>query len=263
MFIRFQAQHNPLFFNNSVSHIARHPAFGRSTMNYHVEILIYYVIYIIALYYLFYSGSKFLKEKFDLDKRGIDYKEAYLQEKRVNIINTVSFTICTLIFIVSAVFLIFPTPLSVPLVQITKQGEMIPLPYGAWLPNILENESSYVRLEPTYSDCNIWQKMHGITRDGVYVEGLSAIAFVNIGTPTFYFTDHKAFYKHYKTEGVNGFCEDLQDIVFNEVFSRQLIYPQSTFSEEEIDQAQKNLKARLLQVFTKKFQDKGIVPVTE
>jgi len=228
-------------------------------MDYHAEIFAYHIFFILVICYLFYSGSQFLIKKLDLDKKNIDYQERWRQEKRTNIIDTVSLWACIITVLASLIVVVFPTPLSVPTVQITKQGDIIPLPYGTWL----WETTDYVRLEPTYSDCNIWEIDSGITNKGIYVYPAGAIATIDFKNVTFRFTNYAAFYKHYKTKGVYGFCNDLREIVAEGAFWNQAIYPQSTFSETDIRQMQKDFKARLLQLFTEKFQDKGIVPVME
>lgn len=147
----------------------------------------------------------------------------------------------------------FPTPLSVPTVRITASGDVIPLPYGDWS-WITPEGVGITRLENTLDTCYI--DLKGRTQDGV---------FFNAGTlpMRFKITDFTTFYKHYPKRGKYGFCDDVNAVVFHEVFDGIVMYPNTEAPIATVDQKERPLEQRVITVLRNTFRAKGIVPITE
>lgn len=223
-------------------------------LNYHVEIFGWWILVMIAVLILCHNGG-LLTEKYAPKRWWSD--NGYLNDGVEENINT-SWLVIFLVLAVISMLPIYPTYFSSPTVQITTDGKIIPITHPVWIWDIPQ-DSTYVRLEKTYSGCNLWE-LRGTTNDGIEILGKTGVMGSDIH---FQFTNYDTFYGYYKTAGVDGFCKDLQSVAFDTLTAGKIIYPEVEKSIATIEQEHRNLSTRLVEVYKAKFQDKGIVPVLE
>lgn len=213
-------------------------------MNINFEIFIYWLILVAIIACLFYSGTIKLEKLL---------KRIHISARMEGAIGALVALFFVTIIALLTWMVTFPTPLSVPTVRVTAQGNIIPLPYGAWIWQIPEGEK-VVRLEETI-DCDNFA-LQGRTEDGIPIEKWFGFEFL-----TFEITGYPAFYHHYKTAGFDGFCEDVKTIVYNETWIGKTILPNSQKNIESADQNLARLKRRFIDIFTRELADRGVVTI--
>lgn len=224
-------------------------------MNYHIEIFGYWLLLMIFITWICKEGYNLVKKH--LPKRWYFQfgNSSYLNDDLIDRATSIIF-IGLLAFVTIAP--IYPTPLSVPTVEISAKGEIKPLPFGAWIWDV-PNYNTYGRLVETL-DCNQLY-IRGRTSDGVQVT--INITFTG-SSLSFRLRDPTVFYRYYKTGGVDSFCTNLREVVVAEVFLGKEIYPES--KEQliaDIEQKQLAFESHLREVFKQNFNGRGVVLVEE
>ncbi|MDD5084130.1 MAG: hypothetical protein PHT88_04375 [Candidatus Moranbacteria bacterium] len=224
------------------------PFFRRKVMNYRVEIVIWWLLVAIITIVFCYVVARLIKKHAPKSWR---YKNDahHLRVEVENTIDAVRFiSLCLLL--VCSILPVYPTYFSSPTVRITEQGDIIPLPYGAW--RIPENDD-YVRLRNTIFDCSRIV-LQGRTEDGVYIEnpGWFFIGEIKI-------VNYADFYHHYKTNGVRGLCDDIKAIITDEAWVGKTILPNSQQNIEASDKKLLALQQRLTIRFTNELPVKILI----
>lgn len=228
-------------------------------MNYSVEIFIYWALMCTTLFVLFVIESVYTKNI--LKKRLIGGNREnhtgilkYLSTK--GWLDTIRALLILFLIIVLSWGITFPTHFSVPTVRITAQGDIIPLPYGAWEWKRDKN-SLITRLEPSVA-CDAL--LNGRTEDNIFIEAYPAKFLHGI---TFRIENFKTFYHYYKTEGKGGFCREVNEVMLNEVFYGKTILPKSNENIASADERQLTLRNKVIQKLAETFANKGVIVVAK
>lgn len=228
-------------------------------IDYHFEIFIYWLLICIVLFVLFVTGSNWTVNT--LSTRLIRGKtENYAGVLKYLRISGWLSTIRTFLFgcIIAALSwgITFPTHFSVPTVRITAQGDIIPLPYGAWEWKRDKN-SLITRLEPSVA-CDAL--LNGRTEDNIFIEAYPAKFLHGI---TFRIENLKTFYHYYKTEGKGGFCREVNEVMLNEAFYGKTILPNSDENIASTDEKQLALRASVVRKLAEALANKGIIVIAK
>jgi hypothetical protein len=214
-------------------------------MNYQIEIFIYWLFITGVLAVFCYIGQKFTKKKI----LSSEYKYNCSHRMMNAHIEGVWGVILAITLGLVTYAVIFPTPLSAPTVRITANGDIVPLPYGAWAWEIPEGESYFRRKKTFWCDHTVT----GRTKDGIRIQSDTI-------TLTYEITDYAVFFKNYKT-GYGTFCKEASGIVFSEAFSDTKIYLNSAENIASENEKKNFFRKRIADILDGKLRDKGMIVV--